>query len=99
MVRATSRGRRGADLMVVSDSDGSSHHPPSTGHGVSSMTEKKAVSRRGFLETAGLATGAVAASASNTFAHPAIGAKGANEKITFAVLGPGGRAQAHIKVL
>ncbi len=62
------------------------------------MTEKNAVSRRGFLETAGLATGAVAAS--GAFAHPAIGAvKGANERLNFAILGPGGRAQAHIKVL
>jgi len=61
------------------------------------MSDQNAVTRRGFLETAGLATGAVAASG---FAHPAIGAvKGANEKINFAILGPGGRAQAHIKVL
>ena len=59
------------------------------------MTEKPSVSRRGFLQTAGAATGA--ALAANTFAHPAIGAvKGANEKINFAILGPGGRAQAHI---
>lgn len=62
------------------------------------MTEKNAVTRRGFLETAGLATSAVAAS--GTFAHPAIGAvKGANDRLNFAILGPGGRAQAHIKVL
>ncbi len=59
------------------------------------MTEKPSVSRRGFLQTAGAATGA--ALAANTFAHPAIGAvKGANEKLNFAILGPGGRAQAHI---
>src|SRR4051812_34893220 len=64
--------------------------PPDVG--VSSMTEKNSVSRRGFLETDGLATGAVAAS--GVFPHPAIGAvKGANEKINFAILGPGGRAQ------
>ena len=62
------------------------------------MNEKSEVSRRGFLETAGLATGAVVAS--GAFAHPAIGkVKGANEKINFAILGPGGRAQAHIGVL
>ena len=59
------------------------------------MTEKKTVSRRGFLETTGAATGALVAT--GAFAHPAIGAvKGANDKINFAVLGPGGRAQAHI---
>ena len=62
------------------------------------MTEKNTITRRGFLETAGLATGAVAAA--GTFAHPAIGAvKGANEKINVAILGPGGRAQEHIKHL
>ena len=34
------------------------------------------------------------------FAHPAIGTvKGANERLNFAILGPGGRAQAHIGVL
>ena len=60
------------------------------------MTEKKTVSRRGFLQTAGAATGALATA--GTFAHPAIGAvKGANERINFAILGPGGRAtSAHI---
>jgi predicted dehydrogenase len=59
------------------------------------MTEKQTVSRRGFLETAGVATGAVMAA--GTFAHPAVGAvKGANERLNFAILGPGGRAQAHI---
>ena len=53
------------------------------------------MSRRGFLETAGAATGALVAA--GTFAHPAIGkVKGANERINFAILGPGGRAQAHI---
>ena len=62
------------------------------------MTEKNALTRRGFFETAGLATGA--ALASGTFAHPAIGkVKGANDRINFAILGPGGRAQAHINVL
>src|SRR3954452_11208629 len=62
------------------------------------MTEKNVVSRRGFLETAGYGTGA--ALASGTFAHPAVGkVKGANEKVNFAILGPGGRAQAHIGVL
>jgi len=59
------------------------------------MTEKQTVTRRGFLETAGAATGAMMAA--GTFAHPAIGAvKGANERLNFAILGPGGRAQAHI---
>src|SRR4051812_12508189 len=59
------------------------------------MTEKKTVSRRGFLQTTGAATGALLST--GAFAHPAIGAvKGANERINFAVLGPGGRAQAHI---
>ena len=59
------------------------------------MTEKKTVTRRGFLETAGVATGAIVAA--GTFAHPAVGnVKGANEKINFAILGPGGRAQEHI---
>ncbi|HWE39797.1 MAG TPA: Gfo/Idh/MocA family oxidoreductase [Isosphaeraceae bacterium] len=58
------------------------------------MTEKKSVSRRGFLQT----TGAVAAA--GTFAHPAIGdVRGANERINFAILGPGGRAQEHIGIL
>src|SRR5215217_5137000 len=59
------------------------------------MTDKPVVSRRGFMETAGAATGALVAA--GTFAHPAIGkVKGANERINFAILGPGGRAQAHI---
>ena len=55
------------------------------------MTPSKSVSRRGFLQTSG------AVAAAGAFAHPAIGAvKGANEKLNFAILGPGGRAQAHI---
>src|SRR3954453_14674965 len=59
------------------------------------MTEKKPVTRRSFLETAGAATGAVVAAGS--FAHPAVAkGTGANEKLNFAILGPGGRAQAHI---
>ncbi len=59
------------------------------------MTEKKSVTRRGFLETAGAATGAIVAA--GTFAHPAVAkVKGANERLNFAILGPGGRAQAHI---
>ena len=62
------------------------------------MTEKKTVTRRGFLETAGIATGAIAAA--GTFAHPAIGkVKGANDRLNFAILGPGGRAQEHINIL
>ena len=60
------------------------------------MTEKRPVTRRGFLGTAGVAAGA-AALAPTAFAHPAIGnVKGANEKLRFAILGPGGRAQSHI---
>lgn len=62
------------------------------------MKDKPTVNRRGFLQTAGAATGA--AVASGAFAHPAIGAvKGANERLNFAVLGPGGRAQEHISIL
>src|SRR6478609_3036837 len=62
------------------------------------MTEKRPVTRRGFIGTAGVAAGA--AMASPGFAHPAIGnVKGANEKINFAILGPGGRAQEHISNL
>ena len=61
------------------------------------MQEKQTVNRRGFLQTAGAATGALAATG---FAHPAVGnVKGANERLNFAILGPGGRAQAHIGVL
>jgi len=59
------------------------------------MTEKQPVSRRGFLQTTGAATGAVAAA--GAFPFPAIAkALGANDRIKFAILGPGGRAQAHI---
>src|SRR5258708_6809578 len=59
------------------------------------MTDKRSVTRRDFLQTTGAAAGAVVAA--STFAHPAIGSvKGANEKLNFAILGPGGRAQAHI---
>jgi predicted dehydrogenase len=62
------------------------------------MRDKHGVSRRNFLETAGVATGA--AMAAGTFAHPAIGAvKGANDKLNIAVLGPGGRAQEHLRIL
>lgn len=62
------------------------------------MTEKRTVTRRGFLETAGATAGAIAAA--GTIAHPAIGAaKGANERLNFAIIGPGSRAQAHIKNL
>jgi predicted dehydrogenase len=59
------------------------------------MTEKTTVTRRSFIESAGAATGAVMAAGS--FAHPAVAkVKGANERLNFAILGPGGRAQAHI---
>jgi len=62
------------------------------------MTNKKGLTRRGFLETAGVATGAVVAA--GAFPHPSVGAvKGANDRLNFAILGPGGRAQAHIGVL
>ena len=62
------------------------------------MKEKSKVSRRNFLETTGVATGAVVATAA--FAHPAIGSvKGANERINVGILGPGGRAQEHIRIL
>ena len=62
------------------------------------MENQPNVSRRGFLETTGVAAGA--ALAAGSFAHPAIGAvKGANDRLNFAIIGPGGRAGAHIKVL
>jgi predicted dehydrogenase len=62
---------------------------------IAPMTEKKTVTRRSFLGTAGAVTGA--AVAAGAFPHPALGkVKGANEKLNFAILGPGGRAQAHI---
>jgi predicted dehydrogenase len=60
------------------------------------MTEKKPFSRRGFMQTTGATAGALAA-ASSAFPHPAIGkVLGANEKLNFVILGPGGRAQGHI---
>jgi predicted dehydrogenase len=50
------------------------------------------------METAGAATGAIAAA--GAFPHPAIGGvKGANDKINLAILGPGGRAQEHLRIL
>ena len=62
------------------------------------MKEKPMVSRRTFLESAGVATGAVVAA--GAFPHPAVGkVKGANERINIAILGPGGRAQEHIRIL
>ena len=62
------------------------------------MQNKPVVNRRTFLETAGAATGAAVAAGS--IAHPAIGAvKGANEKLKVGILGPGGRAQEHIRIL
>ncbi len=62
------------------------------------MQSKPLVNRRTFLETAGVAAGAAAAA--GTFAHPAVGSvKGANERINVAILGPGGRAQEHIRIL
>jgi predicted dehydrogenase len=62
------------------------------------MKDNRNVTRRGFIETAGAATGAVMAA--NAFPHPAIGGvKGANEKINIAVLGSGGRAQEHLRIL
>ena len=62
------------------------------------MKDNRKVSRRGFIETAGAATGAMMAA--GAFPHPAVGAvKGANEKVNIAVLGPGGRAQEHLRIL
>ena len=63
------------------------------------MKDSPKVSRRGFIETAGVATGALVAG--GAFPHPAIGGgiKGANEKINIAVLGSGGRAQEHLRIL
>ena len=63
------------------------------------MKDSPKVSRRGFMETAGVATGTLLAGAA--FPHPAIGkeGKGANEKINIAVLGSGGRAQEHLRIL
>src|SRR5437016_12356275 len=62
------------------------------------MTDKPTVSHRDFLQATGATAGALVAA--GTFAHPAIGkVLGANERLNFAILGPGGRAQAHIKHL
>ncbi len=62
------------------------------------MKDNRKISRRGFIETAGAATGAIMAA--GAFPHPAIGGvKGANEKINIAVLGTGGRAQEHLRIL
>ena len=62
------------------------------------MKEKPMVSRRTFLESAGVATGAVVAT--GAFPHPCLGTvKGANERINIGILGPGGRAQEHIRIL
>lgn len=62
------------------------------------MKEKTMVNRRSFLETTGVATGAVVAA--GAFPHPALGkVKGANERINIGILGPGGRAQEHIRIL
>ncbi len=59
------------------------------------MTDKRSVTRRGFLGTTGAAAGA--AVASGVYPHPAVGkVLGANEKLNFGIIGPGGRAQAHI---
>lgn len=55
------------------------------------------VSRRGFIGSTGAAATTLAAS---TIAHPAIGAvKGANDQVNVAIIGPGGRAQEHIRIL
>ena len=62
------------------------------------MKEKPTVSRRTFLETAGVATGAVVAT--GAIPHPALGkVKGANERINIGILGPGDQAQEHIRIL
>jgi predicted dehydrogenase len=63
------------------------------------MMKKPSVNRRRFIETTGIAAGAVAATGS--IAHPAIGAgvRGANETVRFGIIGSGGRMQAHLGVL
>ncbi len=62
------------------------------------MKGKPMVSRRAFLESAGVATGAVVAT--GAFPHPTLGkVKGANERINIGIHGPGGRAQEHIRIL
>ena len=62
------------------------------------MKDNRNVSRRGFIESAGAATGAIMAA--GAFPHPAVGAvKGANDKVNIAILGPGGRAQEHLRIL
>jgi predicted dehydrogenase len=62
------------------------------------MRDNHKVSRRSFIETAGVATSAAVAATS--FPHPAVGSvKGSNEKINIAILGPGGRAQEHLRIL
>ncbi len=62
------------------------------------MIENSKVSRRGFLGTTGAAAGAMAAA--GAFPHPAVGnVKGANERLNFAMIGVGGRMQAHLGVL
>ncbi len=62
------------------------------------MRDNRKLSRRGFIETAGVTTGAMVAA--GAFPHPAVGGvKGANEKINIAVLGPGGRAQEHLRII
>jgi predicted dehydrogenase len=63
------------------------------------MTNKRGLNRRRFLETTGAGAGALAAA--GTFAHPAIGdgIRGANESLRFAILGAGGRMQAHLGII
>src|SRR5262249_5007740 len=66
--------------------------------GAENMTNKRTVTRRGFLGTTGATAGAVMAT--GAFGHPAIGRViGANDRLNFVIIGPGGRAQAHIGVL
>src|SRR5205807_333568 len=61
-------------------------------------SQEPPVTRRTFLETAGAAAGALAAA--GPFEHPAVGkVKGANETVRFAVIGPGGRGQVHVRHL
>ncbi len=62
----------------------------------STMTEKWSLTRRNFLGTAGAGAALTAAA----FPHPAVGkVQGANDKVTFAILGAGGRMQIHIRYL
>ena len=59
------------------------------------MTPKKTVNRRNFLQASGLAAGRRRRRSLPAPGHRR-GVKGANERLNFAIVGPGGRAQGHI---